>query len=73
MRFKQSAFPDVFRRRTRVSGWANDPTDAIKKAVEKSALDQAGTKPFHLKAEIAPSFDRDKDSGRTSEDCGCSF
>jgi hypothetical protein len=27
-----------------VSGWASDRTDAIKKTVEKSALDQAGTK-----------------------------
>lgn len=46
---------------------ASDPTDPIKKAVEKSTLDQAGTRPFHLKADVAPSFDRDKDSGRTGK------
>ena len=39
----------------------------IKKAVERSTLDQPGTKPFHLKATLAPSFERDKDSGRTGE------
>lgn len=39
----------------------------IKKAVERSTLDQAGTKPFHLKAILAPSFERDKESGRTGE------
>ena len=39
----------------------------VKKAVERSTLDQAGTKPFHLKAALTPSFDRDKDSGRTGE------
>ena len=37
----------------------------IKKAVDRATLDQPGTKPFHLKASLAPSFDRDKDSGRT--------
>jgi len=40
-------------------------TKDIKKAVERSTLDQPGTKPFHLVATIAPSFDRDKDSGRS--------
>lgn len=39
----------------------------VKKAVERSTLDQAGTRPFHLKAVVAPSFERDKDSGRTGE------
>jgi hypothetical protein len=39
----------------------------VKKAVERSTLDQLGTKPFHLKATLAPSFERDKDSGRTGE------
>ena len=39
----------------------------IKKAVERSTLDQPGTKPFHLKAAVAPSFERDKESGRTGE------
>jgi hypothetical protein len=37
----------------------------IKKAVERGTLDQAGTKPFHLLATIAPTFERDKGSGRT--------
>lgn len=39
----------------------------VKKAVERSTLDQPGTKPFHLKALLTPSFERDKDSGRTGE------
>jgi hypothetical protein len=39
----------------------------IKKAVERSTLDQPGTKPFHLKAILAPSFERDNGSGRTGE------
>lgn len=46
---------------------ASDLTDPIKKAAEKSTLDRAGTTPFHLRADVAPSFDRDKDSGRTGE------
>jgi hypothetical protein len=37
----------------------------VKQSVTRSTLDQPGTKPFHLKAAIAPSFERDKDSGRT--------
>ena len=39
----------------------------VRKAVERSTLDQAGTRPFHLKAILAPSLARDKDSGRTGE------
>lgn len=46
---------------------AEDLTGQVKKAVEKITLDQPGTKPFHLKAEYAPSFERDKDSRRTGE------
>lgn len=46
---------------------AEDLTGPVKKAIEKSTLDQPGTKPFHLKASYAPSFDRDKDSHRTGE------
>jgi len=46
---------------------ADDMTGRVKKAVERCTLDQPGTKPFHLKAMLAPSFDRDKDSGRTGE------
>jgi hypothetical protein len=37
----------------------------VRKAVKSSTLDQAGTHPFHLRATLAPSFDRDKASGRT--------
>ena len=37
----------------------------VQKAVASSTLDQPGTHPFHLKAILAPSLDRDKDSGRT--------
>jgi hypothetical protein len=39
----------------------------VKKAVERSTLDQPGTKPFHLKAVLSPSFDRDKVSGLAGE------
>jgi hypothetical protein len=46
---------------------AEDLSGKVKRAVEHSTLDQPGTKPFHLKAVIAPSFPRDKDSGRTGE------
>lgn len=44
---------------------AEDVSGKIQKAVERVTLDQPGTKPFHLKATLAPSFERDKDSGRT--------
>lgn len=50
-----------------IPGHAENPTNDIKKAVERSTLDQPGTKPFHLKALITPSFERDKDSERTGE------
>lgn len=46
---------------------AEDAAGRIKKAVERSTLDQPGTKPFHLKAVLSPSFERDKDSGRNAE------
>ena len=46
---------------------ADDLAGKVKKAVERSTLDQQGTTPFHLSAEIAPSFERDKDSGRTGQ------
>jgi len=39
----------------------------IKKAVARSTLDQPGTKAFHIRASLAPSFERDKESGRTGE------
>lgn len=46
---------------------AEDITARIKKAVERNTLDQRGTRPFHLKAVLSPSFDRDKASGRVGE------
>jgi hypothetical protein len=46
-------------------GNAEDLAGRVKKAVAKSTLDQPGTKPFHLKAELAPSLSRDNGSGRT--------
>jgi hypothetical protein len=46
---------------------SEDMTGRVRKAVERSTLDQPGTKPFHLRAVLAPSFERDKDSHRTGE------
>lgn len=46
---------------------AEDPSAMVKKAVEKSTLDQQGTRPFHLKATCAPTNARDNDSHRTGE------
>src|SRR5215470_9820440 len=46
---------------------AVDEVDAVKKAIERSTLNQPGTKPFHLKAVLAPSFERDRNSGRTGK------
>jgi hypothetical protein len=46
---------------------SEDMTGKVRKAVERSTLDQPGTKPFHLKAVLAPSFERDKESRRTGE------
>ena len=46
---------------------AQNPLTRLKEAVKVSTLDQAGTHPFHLKAELAPTYERDKDSGRTGE------
>ena len=50
-----------------ISAPAENTVGQVKKAVEHSTLDQPGTKPFHLRAVLAPSFERDKDSGRTGE------
>lgn len=44
---------------------AEDLVKRVREAVNRSTLDQPGTKPFHLRAEIAPSTERDKASGRT--------
>jgi hypothetical protein len=46
---------------------SEDMTGRVRRAVERSTLDQSGTKPFHLKAVLAPSFERDKDCNRTGE------
>lgn len=46
-------------------GNSEDLAKRVKKAVAESTLDQPGTKPFHLKADLAPSRERDSGSGRT--------
>jgi hypothetical protein len=46
---------------------AEDIAGQVKKAVEKSTLDQPGTKPFHLKASFAPSQERDRNTNRVGE------
>lgn len=46
---------------------AENMVGKVRKAVDHSTLNQPGTKPFHLKATIRPSFERDKDSGRNAE------
>jgi TonB family protein len=46
---------------------SEDDSARVRKAVERSTLDQPGTKPFHLKAVLAPTLARDRDSGRTGE------
>lgn len=48
-------------------GHSEDLAKEVKKAVERSTLDEPGTTPFHLKATLEPSFERDKESGRTGE------
>ena len=48
-------------------GHAEDLAGKVKKAIDKSTLDQPGTRPFHLKAVYAPSFERDKESHREGE------
>jgi hypothetical protein len=46
-------------------GNAEDLAGRVKKAVAKSTLDQPGTKPFHLKAVLTPSRERDSGLGMT--------
>ena len=46
---------------------ADEPEELVKKAVERCTLNQVGTKPFHLKAVLAPSLARDRGSNRTGE------
>jgi hypothetical protein len=49
------------------SSRADDSERLVKKAVERSTLNQPGTHPFHLKAVLAPSLERDRGSNRTGE------
>jgi hypothetical protein len=46
---------------------ADDSEKLVKKAVERSTLNQPSTKPFHLKAALAPSSEKDRGSNRTGE------
>lgn len=50
-----------------VTGQAENLGSLVKKAVERSTLDQPGTHSFHLKAEYAPSRAWDNGSNRTGE------
>lgn len=43
----------------------DDSRKEITQAAKRSTLNQQGTEPFHLRAELAPSFERDANSGRT--------
>ncbi len=67
MRFQSSTAAFVAVVLSSVAVYAENTASQIKKAVERSTLDQPGTKPFHLKAMLAPSFERDKDAGLTGE------
>jgi hypothetical protein len=49
------------------SSRADDSEKLIRKAVERSTLNQPGTGPFHLKAVLAPRLERDRGSNRTGE------
>jgi len=44
-----------------------DEASSVRKAVERSTLDQPGTRPFHLKATFAPRGDSDQASNRSGE------
>src|SRR4051794_13125049 len=46
---------------------AENMASKVRKAVERSTLNQPGTKPFHFKAVVAPSFERDKGSARSAD------
>ena len=48
-----------------LSTYADDGEKMVRKAVEHSTLNQPGTKPFHLKAELAPSRESDRGTNRT--------
>lgn len=44
-----------------------DDVSRVQGAIKRSTLDQLGTKPFHLKAVLAVSRERDQESGRTGQ------
>jgi hypothetical protein len=44
-----------------------DDAATVRKAVKRSTLNQPGTKPFHRKATLAPSFERDRSTNQTGE------
>jgi hypothetical protein len=44
-----------------------DGVARVREAADRSTLDQPGTKPFHLKAVLAPSNERDADTDRNGE------
>ena len=48
-----------------LSAHSEDNTSRVRKAIERSTLDQPGTKPFHLKATLAPTSERERASNRT--------
>lgn len=50
-----------------VSAYSENAPARVREAAKRSTLDQPGTPPFHLKAVLAPSRERDRDSGRTGE------
>ncbi len=65
--FGGSVFAIVFLFLVALWASAEDLAGVVKKAVEKSTLDQSGTRPFHLKAAYAPSFERDQGLNRVGE------
>jgi hypothetical protein len=46
---------------------SEDDSARVRDAVKRSTLDQDGTTPFHLKAVLAPTLERYRDSGRSGE------
>jgi hypothetical protein len=48
-------------------GNAESDVKMVKKAVDRSTLNQPGTKPFHLKAVLTPSREKDAGSNRSGE------
>ena len=50
-----------------ITSHAENAAKRVREAVRRSTLDQPGTPPFHLKAVLAPTLERDHESGRTGE------